>query len=837
MGERMEEPSGDKLVMSYPASWWRNMWREALPSGNGIIGASVFGGVQDETILLNHAGLWHWGRKDELPDVSHVLARTRRLMDERRYLEASWQLANELKELGYETKLASRFPLAAIKLIMPSGEAFRKYSRTLDMDTGEIIVRWEDGPRRFKRRLFVSRADQAVVLELGSEEDAAVAGEISLGLHPSDRWADTPEYKELESTVQTGSSEAYVWYAGANDDGMDFGAVLRVGAEDGEAHAANGAIRFTGARRVLVLVKVFVFGERSTDWARLKPQLDELVKVAYSSDVSGNTDGSASTDGSEGSGYERLLARHVPHHRRLFRSAALELDIRPEEHSLSNERLLLEAYDGEAPAALIRKMWAYGRYLFISGSADDEEASPFGLYGLWGGDYRLVWSHNMANENIQMMYWHAHVGGLGELVPSLFRYYEGLMDDFRDNARKLYGCRGIYIPAGSTPGIGVPNQIVPVILNWIGAAGWLARHYDEHYRFTGDLGFLKRQALPFMLEALQLYEDFLVTEDNGQYKIYPSVSPENTPLNYMPADGKPLAHPMPTTINATMDVAILKELLKHLIEAKQAAGGGSEEIVEWGRMIGRLPDYRINRDGAVSEWIHPDFEDRYAHRHLSHLYPVFPGAEVTRESDPVLFAAFDKAVRLREIGAQSGWSLAHMAAIYARLGDGDAALESLDILSRSCLLPNLFTLHNDWRGMGISMHMPAAPVQLDANLGWVNAVQEMLLQVSPSLVKLLPALPSRLRKGRLAGWRFHTGQVSMNWDLEAGILRAELMAERDTDIVVKLPDWVTSCTMNSERVSPPYVTVRAGKGAPPVVIEACSTSSKAENDIKPLHLS
>ncbi|MDF2647355.1 MAG: Alpha-L-fucosidase, partial [Paenibacillus sp.] len=354
--------------------------------------------------------------------------------------------------------------------------------------------------------------------------------------------------------------------------------------------------------------------------------------------------------------------------------------------------------------------------------------------------------------------------------------------------------------------------------------GWLARHYDEHYRFTGDLQFLQKTAIPFMREALQFYEDFLVTDEDGLYKVYPSVSPENTPLNFMPADGKPLAHPMPTAINATMDIAILKELLHHLIEANRATGGDPEETRSWNKMLDRLPAYRINKDGAVCEWIHPAFEDRYAHRHLSHLYPVFPGHEVTQESDPELFGAFETAVRKREIGAQSGWSLAHMAAIYARLGDGDSALDCLDVLSRSSLLPNLFTLHNDWRGMGVSMNMPTAPVQLDANLGWVNAVQEMLLQTAPNLIKMLPALPGRWKRGRLAEWRFHTGRVSMEWDREAGLFRAELIADRDTDMVVKLPDWVSSCAISAQEaqpspLGPSYYTVQMKSGAPSVIFE------------------
>ncbi|MDQ1913486.1 glycoside hydrolase N-terminal domain-containing protein [Paenibacillus sp. GD4] len=775
-----EGSTANRLVMTYPASWWRNMWREALPSGNGVIGASVFGGVQEETIVLNHAKLWHWGHRDELPDVSATLSETRRLMDEERFLEASWQLANALKEQGYATRLASRFPLAAIRLNMPCKHAFRQYRRTLDMETGEITVAWKDGSRSFERKLFVSRADQAVVYRL-SGADGTVSGEIGLQLLPSDRFGDTEQFKELAGTVEIHADDQMVWYAATNDDGTDFGAVMKVLPDKGVSSGASEVIRFEQSSGVLIVVKTFVLGDRKKDWPRLMQELHELT-------------GTYST-------YDQLLERHTELHGPLFHSASLELG-NGQEGTQSNERLLLDAYEGEAPDSLISKMWSYGRYLFISGTSASADAEPFGLYGLWGGDYKLVWCHNMANENIQMMYWHAHVGGLEPLVPTLFRYYEGLMDDFRSNAQKLYGCRGIYIPAGTTPGVGVPNQIVPVILNWTGAAGWLARHYYEHFRYTGDVEFLKKTALPFMLETMQFYKDFLVTDENGLYKIYPSVSPENTPQNYMPTDGKPLAHPMPTTINATMDVAIVKELLQHLIEAHDAIGVEPAAAAEWKRMLELLPNYRVNEEGAVCEWIHPAFSDRYNHRHLSHLYPVFPGNEVTRENAPGLFEAFDTAVRKREIGAQSGWSLVHMAAIYARLGDGDSALDCLNTLTRSCLLPNLFTLHNDWRGMGISMSMPTAPVQLDANLGWVNAVQELLLQVSPGMIKLLPALPGRWSRGRLTDWRFHTGRVSMEWNREDGTLRAELQAHRDTQTIVKLPDWAQLHNQTLEQLKP-----------------------------------
>ncbi|MFM9276676.1 glycosyl hydrolase family 95 catalytic domain-containing protein [Paenibacillus jiagnxiensis] len=818
-----------RLLLKYPASWWNHMWREALPAGNGRIGASVFGAVKEETVLLHHHELWHWGCRQELPDVSHTLAETRRLMDEGRYSEASWHLTNALKEQGYATKLASRFPLGAMRLSMPAAHAFRHYRRELDMETGEIEVRWKDGEQIKRRRLFVSRADDCVVMEIivtSPADQPRLEGEVSLILQPSDRLANDAAYQELAQSVSVRTSGSYVYYAARNDDGQDFGAVLRLVTEEAKhnsgqvasarvsppqavpaqvvpaqagstqavlaqagpaqavpAQAAptqsapasvsasmgtDGKLSFSSSHRVLLLIKLFTGGSREQEWERLQREL------------AGITDD-----------YETLLARHAALHRPLFHTSSLDIDDAGDDDR-SNEQLLFEAYEGEAPTGLVRKLWEYGRYLFISGTSADSQ--PFGLYGLWCGDYLLPWTHNMANENIQMMYWHAGVGGLSELTPSLFRYYNGLMDDFRENARRLYGCRGIYIPAGTTPGSGVPNQIVPVIMNWTGAAGWLARHYYEYFQFTCDKQFLTETALPFMTAALQFYEDFLVLDENGFYRIYPSVSPENTPQNFMPPDGQQIAHPMPTTISATMDIAILKELLTNVIEGSRLVGVNSGDIPRWEKMLTRIPPYQINEDGSIREWMHPAFDDRRDHRHLSHIYPVFPGQEVTSESHPEWFQAFDIAVRQRLLGAQSGWSLAHMASIYARLGDGEQALESLNILTRACLMNNLFTLHNDWRNMGICMEMASAPVQLDANMGWVNAVQEMLLFVSAREIRILPALPSKWKTGAVRDWRIHGGRISFAWNLPKGAFTLELTAEWPISADIRLPDLFTDYT-------------------------------------------
>lgn len=744
------------------------MWREALPSGNGVVGASVYGGIAEETVMIQHNELWHAGRKSLLPDVSYTLEKTRKLMDQGDYHKASFLLSNELKEQGYEAALAKPLPVADFLLSMGIREGFRQYRRQVNMETGEVTVSWRDGDTRYHRKLFVSRADDVIVYEVESD-GWPLEARMRLALHVDGRSPyPTDMMKQSQDVIMDGE---YMMYAAQNDaDGRDFGVVLRVvlPVGSGEIRSERGQLCVSGVSRFLVVMKVFVNGEREQDWHRLH---SELAMVTRS--------------------YDEWLDRHVRVHRELFLGASIRLGKDSEADERSNEELLLAAYEGETPLAMIEKMWAYGRYLFIS--AVRPNGLPFALYGLWGGDYRAQWSHHMANENIQMIYWHAFSGGLSQLGTSFFDYYESLMDDFRENARKLYGCRGIFVPAGTTPSMGLPNQVVPIIMNWTGAAGWLAQHYYRHVQYTGDMDFLCNQALPFMKEVAAFYEDFLVEEEDGTYKIYPSVSPENTPSNFLPEPGRKLDHPMPTTINATMDVAIMKELFTNLIEGSRWAGMYEDETAKWEDILARLPVYTVNEDQAVREWLHLAFDDNYQHRHISHLYPVFPGQEMIHEKEPELFEAFTKAVDRRLViglSAQSGWSLAHLANIFARLGQGDRALECLELLSRSCVLNNFFTLHNDYRNMGICLSHRNAPVQLDANMGWVSAVQEMLLFVHPEIVKLLPALPTSWMTGSVRGLRFHTGQVDFTWDSGAGTFEACLLADRDTEITLQLPAYV-----------------------------------------------
>lgn len=705
------------IKMKHPASWHGESWREALMLGNGLTGILVHGAIAEETIQFNRYDFWHGGNAGgEIPDISDTFQEMRSSIQNGNYLEANRnQMAAALQEKGYSSSPQVPCPLGHLKIIYSPETVFTSYERGIDLSSAEGYVKFQIGKNHFLRKMFVSRESDIAVFSFKANQPYISRYSFDLFHEES-----TPP------NVCTITKDSIICSSADNSYGVRIYFRGNYTAEE-----AKNYITVTGDD-YLVFVQVY-----------------------------SNASPESITDALNSS-YDELLENHKCLYSPLYNAVSIEL-ASEEEHLRTIENLLDEAYDFCASPALIEKLWQFGRYLFIS--AASEKGHPVPLYGLWHGGDNMPWSQYVANENVQMTYWHTLAGGLAGSLKPLIRYYTGKIETFRECAKKMFGMKGIWLSAYTSPNVSGPSVPVGVIINWISGGGWLCQHFWDYYRYTENLELLKSDILPFMREVAQFYLDYVTYDDSQQMQLIPSVSPENTPRNFMPENfHENMGHQCPAVKNATMDFAIMKETLTHLLEGIDITGIYASEREKYCELLNRIPMYQINSDGAVSEWMSPELRDNYYHRHLSHIYPVFPGNEINTYNQPELFAAFRKAVHLRELGGQSGWSLTHMANIYARLGEGERAVECLDIMAKSVTNHALITTHNDWRHMGMTLDLGNfAPVQLDANFGAVSAIQEMLFRSSEGYLCILPACPERLHTGKITGIVFPYGSVDFEW--------------------------------------------------------------------------
>jgi alpha-L-fucosidase 2 len=287
--DMLKNNNNNRLILKTPASWQGNLWREALPAGNGTIGAMVYGGVCNEVVLLNHSDLWYGLKRDEMPDISGSLQTVRDLMDEKKYHEADQYTCQLLKDAGYAPQIAEPFPLADLKITMPVNKGFKGYERSLDMETGEIKVGWQDADVFYERVLFVSRTEHAVIYEIRASKEGRINGSFSLGLHDEADSRYPLADQRLENSCCVKTEGAYAYYGVTNSDGLDFGAVMHIVTQDGEVSAKNDLLKVTQATKVFICIQLFVKGNRETEWANLKQhirknphRLSAVVEQSYS---------------------------------------------------------------------------------------------------------------------------------------------------------------------------------------------------------------------------------------------------------------------------------------------------------------------------------------------------------------------------------------------------------------------------------------------------------------------------------------------------------------------------------------------------------------------------
>jgi alpha-L-fucosidase 2 len=738
-------------------------WEQGLLSGNGTIGANVFSQPLDETIIFTHERLFlPMGPPLMPPDQSARLFEIRRLMAAGMYKQAT-QLQFDLSGQQGFMYPDPFIPAFDLKIRMHTDKEIRDYLRSVNFETGETAVHWKDKHGDYARKLFVSRQDGVVVMQIKGSKPGILKCELQLQRRIPD---DKLDYKYIEGSVSRAATHISDVEIQANDHYLTFKNKFTQ-AYPGSIHALEGLARVEvkggtvknvfnqilveNADEVLVLIDISLLYD--ADQSKMESMQQSLKSLE--------------TD------YDLLLNRHARIHGELFNRVKLDLG-GGADHHLTTEMLHKLSTNDNLNPALIEKQFDAGRYNIISSTGE----LPPNLQGIWAGTYVPDWASDYThNGNVPSAIASILKGNTPELMLAYTSYIESLIPWMEINAKHLFGARGIVLPSRTTTH-GYNNALHPSFAGgfWVGGAAWAASFFYDYYQYTGDKKFLAEHAIPFMEKCAVFFEDYLYEGANGKYIFSPTQSPENTPGNSN-SQG---------SYNATSEVAMAKELFRNIISASRELGVNRERIPTWQTMLSKMPEYMIDEHGFIKEWLTPRLENNDLHRHSSQFYELYHGMipdEIA--SNPTLVEAFKKSIHYRldkhwredQRGFMS-FGLVQLALAGASLGDGEIVHECLKHLVNRFWLDNLASMHNHKSlfNMDISGGMPAV------------IMKALLASENGGGIRLLPALPDIWPSGEIQGILCR-GQIevkSLKW--EKNQVKVVLVSAKDQNIELEVFD-------------------------------------------------
>lgn len=731
-------------------------WEQTLPLGNGRLGAMPDGGIARETVVLNDITMWSGCEQPTAnPDALAALPRIRQLLLAGRNLEAQDLMYRRFVCRGGGSAAAAYGSYEMLGLLTLEHRldtlAVADYERGLRLDDATAYTRFEAGGVRYEREYFVSRTKDAVLVRLRASEPGALHFDVSL---------TRPERAEVAAEGHRITMRGALASGHEGVGGVRFAAEAAVRTVGGEVVAADGRLTVSGADEAVICVTA------ATDYFDRLGRSDDAPPLADEVPV-------ASADEVLAAGFDALRAAHAADYRALFDRVSLDLGAAPA--GVPTDERIARYGDGTADPALAALYMQFGRYLLICSTR--EGMLPPNLQGLWAntvglatpwrGDYHL-------NINVEMNHWIAGPGNLAELQRPLSDYTARLVPSGRRTARDFYGTGGWcahvlanawnFTAPSEDPSWGATNT----------GGAWLALHLWERFRFDCDTAALRR-SYPVMRGAAEFFLDNLIAEPSHGYAVTaPTTSPEN---GFYDESRERVTY---VCMGSTMDVQIVRELFGAVAEAASILATDEAFAARLQQTAATLPPHRVSEAGYLMEWLEDYEEMDVHHRHVSHLFGLYPGSQLTRRRTPELLDAC-RATLDRRGDDGTGWSRAWKICFWARLGDGDRAGKLLASLLQPALAPGRA---GDGAGTYPNLFCAHPPFQIDGNFGGAAGIAEMLLQSHDDCVEVLPAVPAAWADGSYRGVRARGGvTVDCRWC--GGAVR-EVVLRADADRTVRL---------------------------------------------------